>query len=179
MRRVWVVLGAVCLCALSALVFRYFFRSEGRDHERIAVQGAALATRSAAPSDPVNAGTLPPRPIPFGFTLPARSTLQTALSADSAQAQFSHWVEQYFSTPNADKSIALVAEGRALAAQRRAALAGLIETNPKHALELAAPWRWRQELPAEIAALLEQRVSGRGTYSVFGALPLEGQSEFV
>src|SRR5438045_3765691 len=58
-------------------------------------------------------------------------------------------------------------------------MAALSEIDPKRALELAAPWKWHQELPAEIAALLEQRVSGRGSYSVFGAVPLEGQQEFV
>ncbi len=99
--------------------------------------------------------------------------------ADAAQRQFAQWVEQYFSTSGAADRAALLTQGKELAIARREALAALIEIDPERALQLAAPWKWHEELPPEIAALLEQRVSGRANYSVFGAVPLEGQQEFV
>ncbi len=61
---------------------------------------------------------------------------------------------------------ALAAGGRDLALARRAALKFLIETDPRQALEVAIPEGLRAELPAEVRALLEQRIDARGDFEV-------------
>src|SRR5262249_36578424 len=104
---------------------------------------------------------------------------EAAISADVAQQQFARWAERYFSASTSEDKASLLEQGKVLAVARRDALAGLIQIDPKRALELAAPWKWREALPPEVASILERRVGGRGSYSVFGAVPLEGQEEFV
>jgi len=101
------------------------------------------------------------------------------MPAGAAHFQFARWVESYFSASSPGEKAALLAQGKELAMARREALAALIQIDPKHAIELAAPWKWREDLPLEITSLLEKRVSGHGNLSVFGAVPLEGQDEFV
>jgi uncharacterized delta-60 repeat protein len=101
------------------------------------------------------------------------------MNADVAHLQFSQWADSYFLASNSADKSTLLAQGKDLAAARLRALAALIPIDPKHALELATPWKWHEALPLEITSLLEKRVSGRGYLSVFGALPLEGQEEFV
>ncbi|MEY4243070.1 MAG: hypothetical protein RLZZ245_655 [Verrucomicrobiota bacterium] len=52
--------------------------------------------------------------------------------------------------------------GLELANQRRHALLEMIQKNPRRALELAVPYATRRQLPAEILALLEERVDAQG-----------------
>jgi len=49
----------------------------------------------------------------------------------------------------------------------------LIQTDPKRALELAAPFSWRRDLPANISRHFEQRVDGRGDYELAIATQFE------
>ncbi|MBI3191265.1 MAG: hypothetical protein HYZ36_01280, partial [Pedosphaera parvula] len=88
--------------------------------------------------------------------------------------RFTSWTRSYFSAASDREKQALLAEGLALAQARRAALGEEIRRNPSRALKLVAPWRWRHELPAEVAALLEESISGRGKLEVYCALPLPG-----
>lgn len=119
----------------------------------------------------------PVAPLAFGGR--RENNASPTAAPGTAHRRFADWAGRYFAAPEGPARLALLAEGRELAAARREALAGLIESNPMAALELAAPWKWHEALPAEIAALLEQRVSGRGAYQVYGAVPLEGEAEFV
>src|SRR5205809_6744939 len=111
--------------------------------------------------------TLPP---PLRAASAGRSGNAT-LQGEAAHDRFARWTQNYLAASTAAEKAALLEQGTELASARREFMAALIEVDPKRALELAAPWKWHQELPAEIAALLEQRVSGRGSYSVFGAVP--------
>jgi uncharacterized delta-60 repeat protein len=179
------ILGAAGICAAVVAVFlfkfNFFFTGKrgaptpsGAPLVRTAPSVAPRRTASVAGQGPV---------VPLPFNLSRRGAVavaqgRTATQTDVAHERFARWAEQYFSAAAGDRA-ALLAQGKELAAARREALAALIEIDPKRALELAAPWKWREELPAEIAGLLEQRVSGRAKYSVFGAVPLEGQEEFV
>ena len=67
----------------------------------------------------------------------------------------------------------MLSEGLGLARQRRAVLAELIKSNPREALASALPVSVRRQLPPEMAAELETRVSGIGELSVLGVLPAE------
>lgn len=67
-----------------------------------------------------------------------------------------------------------LAEGVALARERRAALRELIKTDPEAALGKALPWTLRRRMPPEVAALLEERVSATGEFSVMAGTPAPG-----
>ena len=94
-----------------------------------------------------------------------------------AFARFADWAGRYVSAGQGGGSPALVREGRTLAEERRAALAGMIQTDPERALAMGVPAAVRQRLPAEVTTLLERRVSGRGQLAVFGVAPLPGQEQ--
>jgi M6 family metalloprotease-like protein len=85
-------------------------------------------------------------------------------------AAFQSWAGRYETAATPEARAGLVAEGVALAKQRRALLAGLIKSNPEKALALAVPASIRSRLPREISAGLESRVSGIGDLSVLGVL---------
>ena len=51
----------------------------------------------------------------------------------------------------------------------------MIQSDPKHALELTVPLGVRRTLPASVESLLEERVSGKGDLMVLGALPVPGK----
>src|SRR2546427_263037 len=184
MRRKYLVFGAAAICVFAVVIVLLFRFFPARNLGRLTAKAARVKTPSLAvprPSAVIGSQT-PVVPLPFNPPLrPASATgqVKTATPADAAHDRFARWAELYFSVSTAGDKAALLAQGKELAAARREALAALIQIDPKRALELAAPWKWLEELPPEIVSLLEQRVSGRGNYSVFGAVPLEGQDEFV
>jgi uncharacterized repeat protein (TIGR01451 family) len=79
---------------------------------------------------------------------------------------FQAWVDNYVQASPAAKT-GMQAEGVTLGQQRRAAMIDLIKANPAGALALAVPAIARAQLPVEVAAQLETRVSGIGNLSVF------------
>jgi hypothetical protein len=107
-------------------------------------------------------------------TEPAGVANPKALPDERVLSQFDGWVGQYLAA-DASARVSMEANGRALALERRAAMAALIETDPKRAIEQAVPWGVRQKLPPEIVEQLEVPVSARGNFGVLGILPPEGQ----
>ena len=89
-------------------------------------------------------------------------------------AEFRDWTARYLAAAPSARA-KLLAEGIALAKARRLALSSLIKEDPENALALAVPMTVRQQLPAEILALLEERVSGRGELALIGKTSIEGQ----
>ncbi|HTY88969.1 MAG TPA: hypothetical protein VMB80_16100 [Candidatus Acidoferrum sp.] len=85
-------------------------------------------------------------------------------------AAFQSWAGRYQAAASPAARAGLVAEGVGLAKQRRALLADLIERDPEMALAAAVPAPVRDQLPGEILAELEPRVSGIGDFSVLGVL---------
>jgi regulation of enolase protein 1 (concanavalin A-like superfamily)/plastocyanin len=81
---------------------------------------------------------------------------------------FAEWTKAYLDAP--DKA-ALVPEGFKLAEARRPVFKQLIQDDPRRALQDAVPPLTRQELPASIVALLEQRVAASGVMRVYQASP--------
>ena len=90
-------------------------------------------------------------------------------------AEFHDWTGKYIAGAPAARN-AQLAEGVELAKERRAVLARLIREDPKQALALAVPMVVRQQLPAEIVAQLEERVSTRGALSVLAVTAQPGQT---
>lgn len=91
-------------------------------------------------------------------------------------AAFAEWRAR-FAAADATVRAGLEAEGVSLAKARRAALRGLIIRDPRSALEMALPPIERANLPASVAALLEERVSASGDLNVLFARPPQGQEQ--
>ncbi|MBL9127215.1 MAG: PKD domain-containing protein, partial [Verrucomicrobiales bacterium] len=92
-------------------------------------------------------------------------------------AAFDAWLARYDSSrgAGADGLMALEAEGVRLASRRRDEFEDLIEADPRRALESALPDAVRAGLPPAVAALVEERVAGRGDFEVLCALAEDGR----
>ena len=115
-----------------------------------------------------NAGVVPPPPA--GAKPAAYASEWGQEQSLPVLAAFQSWSVRYETAPAPGAKAGLVSEGAALAKQRRVLLAGLIKSNPGKALALAVPASLRDQLPKEVAAGLESRVSGIGDFSVLGVL---------
>ena len=111
-------------------------------------------------------------PVPQAEAAPENAATAPTSKPEAAPlyAGFDEWARRYVATP-AEQRPALVAEGAALAGTRRAALKELIATDPREALARAVPPVVRQQLPPEIVALLETRVSERAFFGVLAVAP--------
>lgn len=78
---------------------------------------------------------------------------------------FDAWLVEWRRSVPTD-GIALGISGAKIAAERKRALKELIEIDPKRALESAVPPGLRRELPAAVAAELEERIDSRGNLEV-------------
>jgi len=132
------------------------------------------ATPTSSPSlSPSRSAALPAvAPVRTGPSnlMPAADVRWRGPIAEGDFSRFRDWTRSYLAAdPSAKGSLA--ADGIALAKARRDDMTGLIKSDPRRALELAVPASIRRDLPAEVAAQLEERVDGRGELAVFGALP--------
>jgi uncharacterized delta-60 repeat protein len=115
-------------------------------------------------------------PVALSVPVPAAAVGSGWESETSpAMAGFAGWCSSYDAATDAERT-ALIAEGVRLARERRKELAGWIRTDPERALAAAVPEMQRRTLPAEIVALLEERVSGQGELARVGALPEPGET---
>lgn len=81
-------------------------------------------------------------------------------------SKWSDWTEDYQASADADKPDDFIAQGVALARERRATMLELIQTDPKAALEAAVSRVERANLPQEIQEQLERIVSVRAPLDV-------------
>lgn len=119
--------------------------------------GGAAHDRSSLSVTPGDATLVQPVPQKTGELPPAF-------------AAFQEWTAKW----SAGDQPALVAEGVALAQERRRRMADMMLANPQRALELAVPYAVRKWLPAEVAALMEQPVNTMGRLHIAGVKPLSG-----
>ncbi|WP_206170886.1 Calx-beta domain-containing protein [Phragmitibacter flavus] len=89
---------------------------------------------------------------------------------------FREWAMRYAQATVAERA-GLVEEGRVLAKAHRAALKAMLVDDPRAALEQALPMVLRQQLPQEVVRLLEERLSGVGTFDVLAVSPGSDPSE--
>ena len=78
------------------------------------------------------------------------------------------WAAEY-TAAGEDERAAMLEPGKAIATAHRARMKTLITGDPRRALEEALPVALRQDLPAKIAGIIEQRVNARGFYGVLGS----------
>lgn len=141
-------------------------------------QGVAAAPAPLAP--PSRAAEARPAPAAIAAAVPASTDAWRVIGSGWAAAEqpefaaFRAWTERYLAATPAERA-ALLAEGRERAEARRAVLAQLIKTDPRAALAAAVPMVVRQELPAEIVALLEERISGQGRLALNALTPAPGE----
>ena len=95
-------------------------------------------------------------------------TAPTSSGAESFE-RFDKWVTGYVKAAPVERA-SMLGEGVRIARERRSALAKLIPTDPKAALEQAVPMVIRQRLPTDVIEQLEERVSARVFYGVLGAI---------
>lgn len=150
----------------------------------LAGKGTAPATQgqvSPQPRQPLQStpaapnrepSSIPPHPgqSPNGSGLAASTTVPDAFAA------FDRWFETYAQAESPEAAAALLAQGAALAAERRTVMARMIETNPGQALALAVPARIRRAVPPEVRELLEDRVGGHGELHVLARVPEPGEA---
>src|SRR3989441_10493193 len=107
----------------------------------------------------------------------ARNQTPSRLPIDAADplASFRKWSADYVNASPADRA-AMTAEGIGLAEARRPALKQLIKENPRRALDESVPMVVRQQLPAEVVGLLEERVSGRAALRVYQGVGADNAS---
>ncbi len=138
---------------------------------------------SSVPVVSAPASTVIPEPEPVAPPAPDAEAVAAARTITAADwdratapelAAFRAWTEQYLQAPPGAQG-ALLAEGRARALARRAVLAQLIRQDPEAALAAAVPMVVRQQLPAEIVDLLEERVSGVGELALNAVTPIPGE----
>lgn len=97
--------------------------------------------------------------------------------AEPAVAAFADWAGRFQAAGTPEERAALLAEGVALARERRRVLAEWIRTDPERALAAAVPVMVRRGLPQEILSLLEARISGMGELALLGVTPKPGSTE--
>jgi hypothetical protein len=150
------------LCALLALLIVW-------THSTSREKPDAPRTTASSPATPQPASsTAASTPDSSVSSTPTPSFADTT-GVPEESSRFNNWLSRYLAATPAERT-ALLVEGRAHAAARRATLARLIVTDPRRALALAVPMVARQQLPADIIALLEERVSTRGSLGVLGAV---------
>jgi Ricin-type beta-trefoil lectin domain-like len=127
------------------------------------------ATPAAAP-DPAG----PPVPV----LTAERSLISSGWQRDPSPAltQFGNWTTSYLAG-NESARASLLAEGTKLAAARRAEIFSLIASDPRRALGNAVPLAIRAQLPAEVQALLENRVDAFGDLGTECTIASQGHPE--
>jgi hypothetical protein len=144
-------------------------KSADRPVLKAPVRPTAANPRLPAPTPQAPAATSPPPTHNPRATALALQVLPQPLPG-TFSAQFFFWLRDYLVAAPADRP-ALLAEGQRLAAARRTEYKQLIAADPRRALEEAVPMVARQQLPAEIVAQLEERLSGVGRFEVQAISP--------
>jgi len=106
----------------------------------------------------------------------APASLRTRELEAETLGRFDSWAAAYLALTDPGARRAAVPAGLLTAAARRDVLRDLIASDPERALQHAVPWGVRSALPADVQALLEERVDGIGTYHALASLPLSSGS---
>ncbi len=168
-------MGTACLVAALGLWLSHRVNSGASPAKKMAANAntAKEGSLDHAPlraSPPSQAAVLPKANQPA-----VRNTTRTWPTVEAATesqfAQFHDWLRRYHEADVTEKS-ALEAEGKILAQARLTALADLIQTNPKRALELALSASARETLPDTIRALLEKPINASGDFAVMATFPV-------
>ncbi|WP_038172465.1 Calx-beta domain-containing protein [Verrucomicrobium sp. BvORR106] len=177
------LLGGLLAGAGVAAIVAMWWSSGGSGSQK---NGTAESSASAGQHPTSNAqiqedakAKAPPS-VPTGVAaLPATTLVEVIQLPQPAKPEigaFREWAGRYFAASAADRA-AMVPEGIRLAQQHRQALKVVVMTDPRTALEQAVPMVVRQDLPPEIVAQLEERLSGVGPLEVLAVSPDSDPSE--
>jgi len=168
-----IAFGAVFILAVTA--WTKWFRPDSRTQSSTA--NPAVHTTIAAepiPGSPLPTATKSAPPADAEETIrTARASVQRWRLNPAQVAEidsFAGWAERYLNSTDDGVRRSMIAEGIALARTRRAPFQKLIAHHPEQALKQAVPMVVRQQLPPEIASLLEERISDRGFFGVLGTI---------
>jgi protocatechuate 3,4-dioxygenase beta subunit len=154
--------GLVAVIVLALLALRWQWPADQRP---VGDGGAALPQTNSPGAGPRHSAG---RPLTSLENIPP-----LAASAPAAARAFREWAGDYFAAAPEERA-ALEARGAELAREHTRAIAELIRRDPRAAIEAAVPMVIRQDLPAAIVALLEERVSLKAALNVYGNVPLPG-----
>jgi len=178
--KLYLASALICGAIITFLVVNHRPAGAIRNLPRAESNPPAAYTRIEAPSA-TSAGTAPQHSaaiVPTNKFFLTTEVLWREPVPEESFARFKDWTQRYLAADAASRA-GLVAEGIELAMARRAALKQMIRDNPERALELTVPSGVHKQLPAEVAALLEQSINERGSLAVLGVLPEPGrESEF-
>jgi hypothetical protein len=103
---------------------------------------------------------------------------QWGQSGNAKLDDFARWSSEYLAA-DANARQAMLARGIDLATARRATMLELIKTDPREALATTPPMSVRNQMPSDIAGLLEERVSGMGSVGRIFGIPPQGVTKPV
>jgi hypothetical protein len=103
-------------------------------------------------------------------TLPGPVKVDVPANAPAGVTAFREWARSFFAAPP-EKRPAMEERGAELARAHTEVIASLIKSDPQSAIANAVPMVVRQDLPAAIVALLEQRMNVQASFQVFGSVP--------
>lgn len=159
--------GSVISALLLVALLNYGFRQ----HVPSWMKPRSTETSPSLPS-PRMAMAVPPSqdsslPKSAGALSLSRGDTQSALN------RFQDWTGRFLAASPAER-IPLEEEGARLASERRSELRSLISRDPREALRQAVPMVARQQLPARIVELLEERINARGVLRSYYSTPTAG-----
>ncbi len=149
--------AAVFAAAAVWLAWRSAIPSPASPAQRASAPSAACCCTAAEPYEEAAASA------GHGALPPSQDVLWRTPSPLAPLAAFQHWADDYVAG-SAEERAGKAAAGIDLARTRRAELLALIEKAPEQALASAVPVAIRRQLPAEVQALLEERIDARGDY---------------
>ncbi len=156
------LMGLLVLAGSLLFLQCNFVPSEESGAARGSSAGSTRATKFASTDPAVCAPDSVAAGTGIAAQLAANQARENALAGSHA---FTDWLTKWRRADQAGLP-ALVGAGVQVAADRRAGLKYLIQTDPRRALDLAVPVGLRAELPAEVQAQLEQRLDARGDLEV-------------
>ncbi len=160
-----IIVSALGIVALAVLVLTLGARLHSHN-TRLPDAPPAILAAVPPPTKPTpspTAAAIPPAPATNFAAAASVSPLSTPPAKPFGLVSFtdfSSWVSRF------TNGAASLADGEQLAKQRQAAMLALIQTDPAQAIQLSAPYAWRQELPPEITRYFESQIDGRGDFNV-------------
>jgi hypothetical protein len=163
------------ILAFIAAATAWFAWPEPSKTPRLEQPAARVVEASSAEAEGLQPSA-PGSPDAGALTVSAEALQVPARDADFGKiTAFNDWSQRWVAADAAQRE-SLKAEGVRLAEARRPEMKALIVKSPRMALDHAVPRVILQDLPAEIAGLLERPVSAMGDFNVYrgrpnGALP--------
>jgi len=171
MRKPLLYLG-VGLTIVACLIFWHRTQRQSAPASRLAMDPHRQLSQASRPA-------IADMPAKGGTALQQRNqdaaATSTSTPANEPLAAFRRWSADYVNAAPGERA-AMIADGVGLAEARRPVLKQFIKENTRYALSEAVPMVVRQQLPAEVVGLLEERVNGRAALRVYQGVGADNAS---